>query len=570
MGCAMGSIIKKKIKNQQYYYYVESKRINGKPKLVNQKYLGSADKLLSTVLNANKPLQESVLYSDVSEFGAVTLLYDLAKRLNVVGMIDTVLPKRKQGASVGSYILTAAINRAVAPRSTNGLQAWYASTVMPVITGLSPQHFTPQNFWNNTCINADDLVKVEDALLTKIIASYDIDTTHLIYDATNFFTYIDTKQTSTLAKRGHCKSKRNDLRIVGLSLMVSPDFSIPLLHEVYPGNRHDSKQFQRMLKQLKTRYESITGKKTAITLVFDRGNNSQENIALLESAHPHIHFVGGLRKDQVHGLYSVSSDRYEPLTSPALQGQSAYRTKLNVYGSDRTVLMVYNPALANGQLQGILINKTRVTEHLFALQNKLLKRARGEMSRGKKPTKDGIIKTVKSLLKAEYMTTLFQYEVLEQEGNLYLTFAFSDDALDHLIETQLGKSALFTDHDDFSNEQIVSTYRSAWHIESAFRQMKDTEHLSVKPIFHWTDEKIRVHLFTCILAMRLCSLLQKELAEHGIQTSMNALLDDMSSLKKVTTFFGDLQKPEKVLSFTKGNVSAQEIQALYRLIELYG
>ncbi|MDW7672043.1 MAG: transposase, partial [Bacillota bacterium] len=95
-------------------------------------------------------------------------------------------------------------------------------------------------------------------------------------------------------------------------------------------------------------------------------------------------------------------------------------------------------------------------------------------------------------------------------------------------------------------------------------------HLSVKPIFHWTDEKIRVHLFTCILAMRLCGLLQKELADQGIDTSINKMLEDMGTLKKVTTFFGEINKPEKALSFTQGNVVAQRVQELYHLKEKYG
>ncbi len=566
----MGSIIKKKIKNQQYYYYVESKRIDGKPKLVNQKYLGSAEKLLSIVLNANKPLQERVLYSDVSEFGAVTLLYDLACRLKVTEIIDEILPKRKQGASVGMYILTAAINRAVAPSSTNGLQEWYASTVMPLITGLKPQTFTPQNFWNNTCIKEEDLRRMEDALLSAIITTYDIDTSHLIYDATNFFTYMDTNQPSELAKRGHCKSKRNDLRIVGLSLMVSPDFSIPLLHEAYPGNRHDAKQFHLMLEQLKARYESISGSKTEITIVFDRGNNAETNIELLESGNLKIHYVGGLKKNQVNDLYKVPRDNYHPLEAPSLEGQSAYRTQKEVYGRKRTVLMVHNPALERGQLQGILINRDKTTQRLLELQQKLIRRANGEIRKGKKPTKESVTKAVESTLKAEHMKELFQYEVLEQEGKPYLTFAFSDEALEQLRQEQLGKTALFTDRDDFSNEAIVTTYRSAWHIEASFRQMKDTEHLTVKPIFHWTDEKIRVHLFTCVLAMRLCSLLQKELAGHGIHTSINKMLDDMASLKKVTTFFGELNKPEKVLSFTPGNETTQHIEELYHLKEKFG
>ena len=514
----MGSIIKKKIKNKVYYYYVESKRIDGKPKLVNQKYLGTPEKLLSTVLNADKPLQEKVLYSDVSEFGAVALLYDLADRLKITELIDQVLPKRKQGASVGTYILTAAINRAVSPSSTSGLQEWYAATVMPLITGLKPQTFTPQNFWNNTCIKEEDLGRIEDALLSKIITAYDIDTSNLIYDATNFFTYMDTNQPSELAKRGPCKSKRNDLRIVGLSLMVSPEFSIPLLHEVYPGNRNDTKQFRRMVEELKARYESITGKKTAITIVFDRGNNAKANIELLESGDLKTHYVGGLKKNQVTDLFQVPKDNYQPLASPSLKGQSAYRTQREVFGRKLTVLMIYNPELERGQLQGILTNREKVTQKLFEIQQKLIKRANGEIKKGKKPTKESVTQAVETILKAEHMKELFQYEVLEQEGKPYLTFAFSDEALEQLTQEQLGKTALFTDRDDFSNEEIVNAYRSAWHIEASFRQMKDTDHLSVKPIFHWTDEKIRVHLFTCILAMRLCSLLQKELAGQGIHT----------------------------------------------------
>ncbi len=99
--------------------------------------------------------------------------------------------------------------------------------------------------------------------------------------------------------------------------------------------------------------------------------------------------------------------------------------------------------------------------------------------------------------------------------------------------------------------------------------MKDTDHLTVKPIFHWTDDKIRVHIFTCVLAVRLCSLLQKELAGHGIHTSVNKMLDDMESIKKVTTFFGDLNNPEKVSSFTLGNEAAKRIEAIYNLKNKY-
>ena len=116
---ALGSIIKKKIKNNIYYYYVESKRINGKPKYVNQVYLGSAKKILEKHKSSGTP--DKVLYSNVADFGDVTLLYDITARLSIVDIINNVIGKRKQGVSPGEYILTAAINRAVVPTSKNGL-----------------------------------------------------------------------------------------------------------------------------------------------------------------------------------------------------------------------------------------------------------------------------------------------------------------------------------------------------------------------------------------------------------------------------------------------------------------
>lgn len=565
----MGSIIKKKIKNRNYYYYVESKRINGKPKLVNQKYLGNADKLLATVLSAESPLQERVLYSDVTEFGSVTMLHDIASRLGIVDIIDDLVPKRKQRASVGEYILTTAINRAVAPSSTSGLKPWYSSTALPSIMGLKPQVFTPQNFWNNTCITKEEIDSIEDAILSKMITTYDIDTSHIIYDATNFFTYMDTMQKSELAKRGHCKQKRNDLRIVGLALMVSPDFSIPLLHETYPGNRPDSKEFAVMMEQLKSRYEYITGKKTDITVVFDRGNNSADNIDLLEASDIKVHYVGGLKKNQCKELFEVPKSEYIPFDTEKFEGQSAYRMKSEVFGRNMTVLIVHNPELEKGQLQGILINRAKTTEQLLELQQRLMRRATGEIRRGRKPTKESVTIAVEKILKKEYMKDIFNYEVLESDGNRYLTFASSDEALEQLSQEQLGKTALFTDRDDFTNEEIVSAYRSAWQVESAFKQMKDKEHLTVKPIFHWTDEKIRVHIFTCVLAFRLCCLLKKELADSGINISINKMLNAVGEIKKVTTFFGDIDKPEKVDSFTEGDELSQQVEKAFKLKEKY-
>jgi len=565
----MASIIKKKIKGQTYYYYVESRRIDGKPKLVNQKYLGTAEKLLERVLAGEAPLSEGVLHSEETDFGAVALIYDIALRLGMTDMIDTILPKRKQGVSIGMYILTAVINRAANPTSKSALQEWYTHTCLPLITGHKPSLFSAQNFWNNTQITEEELQRIEEAVLRKMIEVYRIDTSHLVYDATNFFTYIDTTQKSELSKRGHCKHKRNDLRIVGLSLLISPEFAVPLLHETYPGNRPDTKEFPIMMERLKSKYEAITGTALDVTVTFDRGNNSEANIDLLESGDFKLHYVGGLRKNQATDLYEIDRNEYTPLNTELLKGHYAFRREMEVFGRNAVVVIVYNPELERGQLQGLLINRAKAEVKLQTLQQQLVRRANGEITKGKKPTVESITAAVGRILSVEYMDDITRYEVIEKDGHIHLSFSFPEDLLEAVRLKHLGKTVLFTDRKDFTNEQIITTYRSAWHIEAAFKQMKDTDHLSVRPMFHWTDDKIRVHIAICVLALRLCSLLVKELHDAGITISINQLIDELSRIKRVHTFIGDIKKPKKLESYTLGSPLAQRIEAIYNLKKRY-
>jgi len=571
----MGTIIKKKIKGNNYYYYVESKRINGKSHYVNQKYLGTADKLLKIVTDSGISLQEQVLYAHEVNFGAVTLLYDLGMRLGIVDLIDSVVPKRKQGASVGMYILTAAINRAVCPTSKSGLKEWYEKTSLPYITGLGPALFTAQNFWNNTNISATQLSEIEDAILTKAVDVYGIDTSRLIYDATNFFTYIDTLNPSELAKRGHDKAKRNDLKTVGLALMVTSEFAIPMLSATYPGNRSDSTQFSVMMKSLKERYENLTGRTAEITVVFDRGNNSEKNLDLLENDDLRLHYVGGLKKNQVPELFAIPKKDYVPLECP--EGASdkynditVYRMKATVHGREVTTVITHNPELERGQLQGIDINIDKVKAELLSIQDRLIKRSRGEIKKGKKPTIESVTTVVKKVLNTrEFMSDIFAYEILEKDNNIYLTFAVSEDKRALIQEKQLGKTALFTDRDDLNDYEIVSAYRSAWLVESAFKQMKDTDFLTVRPIFHWTDKKIAIHIFICVLAYRLCSLMRRELSTKGVNCSINQFLRSMEKVNRVTTFYGATSKPKKLEAFTKGDELSNQIEELYNLQKKY-
>lgn len=571
----MGTIVKKSIKGHNYYYYVETKRVNGKSRFVNQKYLGTADKLLKMAMNSAKSMQSQVLYAHEVNFGAVALLYDTAMKLGIVDIIDSIAPKRAQGASVGMYFLIAAINRAVAPSSKSGLKDWYEKTALPSITGLKPSLFTVQNFWNNTDVSVDQLRDIEDQILQKMVSVCGIDVNRLIYDATNFFTYIDTMNPSSLAKRGHDKAKRNDLRTVGLALTVTPDYSIPIMSEVYPGNRTDSSQFAITMEQMKARFRNIAGKDAEVTIVFDRGNNSLSNIALLEEAGLQFHYVGGLRKNEASELFAIPRSRYKPLECPDTASEkyrnlSAFRMQTRVLGRLLTTIILHNPELERGQMQGIRINIEKTTADFLELQGRLLKRAKGEVKGGKKPTVESVTKAIeRNFSQREFMRELFDYEIFEKEGHVLLTFACSDAKLEEIKERQLGKTALFTDRDDMTDYQIISAYRSAWHVEHSFKQMKDTDFLTVRPIFHWTDQMIAIHLFICVLAYRLCAIVRRILASEGIYCTINEYLKSMGAVNRVTTFYGDLSKPKAIEAFIEGDELAKRIEGIFGLQAKY-
>jgi transposase len=538
----MATISKRTNKSGTYYYLVESARVNGKPRIVKQVYLGTVERIAKAVeqMSPEDIIPDPKLVT-VYDFGAVVALYSVAQRLGVCQIINDIADKRDQGLPISATMLLAAINRAVAPASKNAFFDWFDKTVLyKIFPNANAKNLSSQGFWNNMAVlNEDKIRRIEDEITKRVVGLYEISLDCLLFDNTNFFTYLDTSNPSSLAKRGHSKQKRSDLKIVGLSLMVSPDHSIPLFHEAYPGNTNDARHFSDVISKLKNRYQMLGQGECAVTLVFDKGNNNEENIEELIKTKPcPFHFVGALRLNQCQELLNVPKADFMPLDS-SFRGTSAHRTMKRVYGLDFTVLVTYNPELFSAQVDGILGNIASCEVELGSLKEKLELRAAGIITKGKKPTVESVTKRILGILSAEHMRDLFDYAVVKQASGQtpQITFSLNEEKWRKLQERSLGKTVLFTDHADWPNERIVSTYRSQYHIEDAFKQMKDTKYLSFKPLRHFTDAHIRVHAFYCVLSFMLASLLNKELEEMGHKMSIRRMLDKFQEAQQVISVF---------------------------------
>ena len=145
----------------------------------------------------------------------------------------------------------------------------------------------------------------------------------------------------------------------------------------------------------------------------------------------------------------------------------------------------------------------------------------------------GVRKRIDGWLKAWHMEELFEIDLREHEGLPVLTYRFLTAAGRNLQRTLLGKTILFTDQANGSAAEIVRSYRRPHQVESAFRCLKSPHHGSLRPQRPWTDQKIQVHVFYCVLALLLCSLLRRELHRQEIDRSIPAWLEELSQIREV-------------------------------------
>src|SRR5919109_3825221 len=273
----LASLTKKIIKGRPYYYLRETAWVEGRPKVVRTTYLGRAEDIERRL--AEGPGEPRAI--EVRGFGAVAAALRLARQLGVSGAIDRQLPARRgPGPSVGELICLAAINRACAPRSKRQLADWHGRTALARLWPLPPRALSSQRFWDAMDRVSDEAIRAAEAeIVARAIERFEVELRPLVYDTTNFATFVDSaNERNTIARRGHAKGGRHDLRLVGLALCVALDGNLPLCHQPYAGNRNDASEFPQALALIRARLAQLglsEAELAELTLVYDKGNNSK-------------------------------------------------------------------------------------------------------------------------------------------------------------------------------------------------------------------------------------------------------------------------------------------------------
>ena len=156
----------------------------------------------------------------------------------------------------------------------------------------------------------------------------------------------------------------------------------------------------------------------------------------------------------------------------------------------------------------------------------------------------------------------------EDPAGLRLSFGIDEDARAALETELFGKRILFSDKtlDEAPTAQIVAEYRSQECVEGDFRQMKDVKVVSFSPMFHFTGQKIRVHVLYCVLALMVARLMVREAGQAGLHLSVRALLSSLAGIQETVLLYqGERGRPRARRMLTEKDTTGSRLYDLFKL-----
>ena len=577
---ATGSIIQRRQGSRRYYYYSRSFRVkldpassgkgrgSGKSRVVTEQiYLGSAEEVLEKLQQPQPHLEPRTLQKKA--FGLPMALFEMAERIGLREVINGVVPGKVKDIGVGDFALIAAINRVGNHTCKERMGQWYHKTDLARFQKVRANKLNSQTFWYafdkivseapvreqkaargfepngkidieelETVLDDQNIAAIERGLWQNLARRFGFLLDVVLYDTTNFYTYHQNDTPNSLAQFGKNKQNQNDKRQVGLQLALLKDLGVPVFHSVYGGHQNDARLFPTAIRTLVARCEEVSKKTERFVVVFDKGNNSEENVALLDREP--IDFVGSLSPSQHRDLATIPLAAYGDRSGKFL----VHRTRKKVFGQPRTVVLTYHEPTAKFQQQG------------FEAQMQRVMKAAKEFfqSIAKDPTDQAKAK-METFLKTHKVGTsrALRYYDFELHHNgwvnvFHLRRKRSEVALK---KASFGKKILFTNLHEASTEKILELYKGAYQIEDTFHHIKDRDLVAYAPAFHWTDSKIRVHAFVCVLALLLLKLLHILATKNEIEMSTKLLIEELEDIAMIVLVYPNRKAVRKVSEMSR-------------------
>ena len=552
----MATIIAKQKRRKLYYYVVESARVEGQPRIVKQTYLGTAERVAALVKDRTAPLPLSVTRVD---FGLPGALWLAAQQSGIWDVLTSHWPEPRSGPSTAHYLLLAAIHRICQPGPKTEVQEWYRRTILSSLWGFPAERFTSQQFWDGfdriqtgNGGEEDELERAQSRLLAVWRDKQLLSPRLLAYDTTNFYTWVASTNTrNTLAQRGHNKQGRHNLRQVGLSYVLDGENGLSLCHHVYAGNLADAEEFPVALKRIVALLDQHGLARDTVTLVVDKGSAALANTLELEQAG--IGWISALPWNQAPVELRARTVEQLSALSSAQPGVRAAAERMIVHGREYLCVLKYSAPFAAEQLHSVT---TALAKALPAMRRLSMELAKP----GARFTEAGIRNKIARWLSGAFVSELVRYELVEREGRWHLQFDVDPAAFERLLAHRLGRTTLLTNRLDWTAEQVVAGYSGQQQIERVFRGLKEGDWLGWGPMYHWTDQKIHVHAFYCMLGISLLQYIYKKAQIAWAGLSMEQLREQLDQIAQFALLYPpqDEKAPNRVALVLSKETLAQQ------------
>jgi transposase len=496
--------------------------------VARQVVLGSADPPPVADLGATRTVGTRAV-------GDVGALVWVAEQLDLVGHIDRACGGRgsRKGPSVGEMVLAVALQRACDAGPKRDLSKFLDDSVARPCC-LPAAAFSGQAFYRLAqTVTEEDLERAQVAIAQAAVGKFELSTEVLAFDTSNFDTHIATTTPGELARRGHAKSKRNDLRVVGIGLLVSETGHVPLLYRTYSGNASDQSVLTACLDGLGHLHDALdTGEKRGRpaerTLVRDGGFWSPQ----LELDLDMIGYYSLISLPLGHGAaeyaleHAAQPGAMKPLRGP-YKGVRAARVRTRVGELDRTLLVVESQELLEGQKRGIAVALSKAEDELRQLER---------LVQGGRIHQASLQRRIQKTLRREHLSSFVVTTVGGSEESPTLTWQVDETRRKNLETTRLGRRVLCTDRHTWTAERIVHAFRGQWNVEELFRRSKKGGVVPWGPSFQWADSSLRLHTFATLIGLMLVSLARLALkTKDSPRAMMDSLANIRATLVRTTT-----------------------------------
>ena len=502
----MTYLVKKEIKGQPYYYEYESYRKNGKVKHRCVRYLGKSKDLGKKI-----SFLSDIIVNSSLDYGSVVTLYILAER---IGLSEAIYKATMKGGGkhIGKLIEIMAINRCIEPVSRNKLKDWYGKTALPILLNIPSEHVHSQLFYNAMNYLTDKaILQIQKELYKNVKRIYGVDTSTVFYDMTS--TYFEGT-CCPLARFGHSTDHRPDKLQINIGMGVDKD-CIPITHEIFEGSVRDVTTLKGFAKKLKTEFNL-----DASVVVIDRGMISKGNLEHLQEQQYHYIVARKMGSKEKKIVQDISEEEYsrEMLINYSDEREVFLKVK-KIEGKRWIICWNKKKAEDDKNFRDLMINKT---------QQGLDKIRKGCGKRNLK-RREQVYHAAYKVVEKHGTKALFDIKI-NKRGTPCLKYELISGETKEASMID-GKYILETSNFDLTCVEVAQVYLDRDVVEKFFQMLKDI--VGVRPAYVYTEQHVKAHVFICVLAVLLLSLLRKILRESGKDMTSIRALEILDGIKRV-------------------------------------